>query len=1044
MPYNIAMVSDFFFPQPGGIESHIYQLSQKLLDRGHKVIIITHAYNNRTGIRYLCNGVKAYYVPFFRESTFPLIYSFFPLFRNIVIREEIDIIHGHASLSSFCHEAILHARTMGIRTCFTDHSLFGFADAVSIFTNKLLKFTLSDIDHVICVSHTCKENTVLRAALDPHMVSVIPNAIVAENFRPDPSKASQDTITIVVVSRLFYNKGIDLLIATIPRICSLYSNVKFIIAGSGPKAIDIEQMREKNMLQDRVEMLGSIRHEDVRDVMVRGHIYLHPSLTEAFGTVLVEAASCGLYVVCTRVGGVPEVLPPHMTIFSEPEEDDLVSATSRAINALKEKRIRTDSFHNEIKTMYSWSDVAERTERVYDRICSTDIHPLIDRLKKYYGCGRWAGKLFCFLVATDYLLLFVLRWILPDAMPITLPLLHNGYKKQNTTLCSCNACKEQEKVLRECRKRTIKNPRISKKVVFVCIGWFLVIYILHKISSIKVNHKIWDPYEILGISMDSSEKEIRKRYKKLSLKLHPDKVQINGTQTRESVESFTYLQTSLTDEDIRRNYIEYGHPDGKQDFSIGIALPKWIVETKNNYYVLGVYAIAFGFALPYYVGKWWYGNKLYTKDGIHTKSAERFFKEIEEIMTPKKLELLISQSQEYKFLTGFENELENIEKKILSKDSKYKLHTQKDLSYRKAYLLFYAHFHRINLKSFKLKKEQISLLQLALVLQSGLLSICLVYGFLQPILYIMELSQVIVQAIPFNGSPLLQLPCISKKIAKEIVKKVGHPITVQQFLEIPEEKRRALLSSYTDDEYSLIINVASKIPVLDIVYSSFKVPGSNFIPPDSIVQFIFKARCIFLGEDVQEIIKSDIENETDDDEIDFLLKRKKTKNSQAPSVPYAHVPFYPTKHRPKWWVFVVDIKQDRIVVPPISITNIDKHVRTFRVSFQAPSQTGSYTFQVQVKSDTYIGTDIKKNIEFKVEENIVLKNASSNASNIIHKKKFLRNQIKNLSDLQETNKNDSQDTSSYDNDTSDDSSLDDDYESHSVYNSSTTDSDTTS
>ncbi|QSL66445.1 hypothetical protein MERGE_000825 [Pneumocystis wakefieldiae] len=393
------MVSDFFFPQPGGIESHIYQLSQKLLDRGHKVIIITHAYNDRMGIRYSGNGVKVYYVPFFviyRESTFPLIYSFFPLFRNIVIREEIDVIHGHASLSSFCHEAILHARTMGIRTCFTDHSLFGFADAVSIFTNKLLKFILSDIDHVICVSHTCKENTVLRAALDPHMVSVIPNAIVAENFCPDPSK------------------GVDLLIATIPRICSLYSDVKFIIAGSGPKAIDIEQMREKYMLQDRVEMLGSIRHEDVRDVMVRGHIYLHPSLTEAFGTVLVEAASCGLYVVCTRVGGVPEVLPPHMTIFSEPEEDDLVSATSRAIDALKEKRIRTDSFHNEIKTMYSWTDVAERTERVYDCICSTDVHPLIDRLKKYYGCGMWAGKLFCFLVAIDYLLFVILCWILPD------------------------------------------------------------------------------------------------------------------------------------------------------------------------------------------------------------------------------------------------------------------------------------------------------------------------------------------------------------------------------------------------------------------------------------------------------------------------------------------------------------------------------------------------------------------------------------------------------------------------------------------------------
>lgn len=157
MPYNIAMVSDFFFPQPGGVESHIYQLSTKLIDRGHKVIIITHAYEGRTGVRYLTNGLKVYHVPFlviYRATTFPTVFSFFPVFRNIVIREQIEIVHGHASLSSLCHEAILHARTMGLRTVFTDHSLFGFADAASILTNKLLKFTLSDVDHVICVSHT--------------------------------------------------------------------------------------------------------------------------------------------------------------------------------------------------------------------------------------------------------------------------------------------------------------------------------------------------------------------------------------------------------------------------------------------------------------------------------------------------------------------------------------------------------------------------------------------------------------------------------------------------------------------------------------------------------------------------------------------------------------------------------------------------------------------------------------------------------------------------------------------------------------------------
>ncbi|KAL9111685.1 MAG: hypothetical protein Q9227_003959 [Pyrenula ochraceoflavens] len=463
MPYNIAMVSDFFFPQPGGVESHIYQLSTKLIDRGHKVIVITHAYEGRTGIHYLTNGLKVYHVPFlviYRESTMPTVFSFFPIFRNIIIREQIEIVHGHQSLSSFCHEAILHARTMGLRTVFTDHSLFGFADAGSILTNKLLKFTLSDVDHVICVSHTCKENTVLRASLDPLMVSVIPNAVVAENFQPlgygpkagdthsrSPSAkrtlskrlGPEDTIIIVVVSRLFYNKGTDLLIGAIPRILAANPNVRFVIAGSGPKAIDLEQMLERRVLQDKVELLGPVRHEEVRDVMVRGHIYLHPSLTEAFGTVLVEAASCGLYVVCTQVGGIPEVLPPNMTTFAKPEEVALVEATGKAIRELRNGKVRTDRFHDQVKMMYSWTDVASRTERVYDGItgaipeeefyglqpgggwsaargrAGVQSYALIDRLKRYYGCGIWAGKLFCLCVVVDYLIFLFLEVWAPRA-----------------------------------------------------------------------------------------------------------------------------------------------------------------------------------------------------------------------------------------------------------------------------------------------------------------------------------------------------------------------------------------------------------------------------------------------------------------------------------------------------------------------------------------------------------------------------------------------------------------------------------------------------
>ena len=54
---------------------------------------------------------------------------------------------------------------------------------------------------------------------------------------------------------------------------------------------------------------------------MRGQIFLNTSLTEAFGMSLIEAASAGLLVVSTRVGGVPEVLPPWMCLLAAPDED---------------------------------------------------------------------------------------------------------------------------------------------------------------------------------------------------------------------------------------------------------------------------------------------------------------------------------------------------------------------------------------------------------------------------------------------------------------------------------------------------------------------------------------------------------------------------------------------------------------------------------------------------------------------------------------------------------------------------------------------------
>lgn len=117
--HNICMVSDFFYPNMGGVESHIYQLSQCLIEKGHKVVIVTHAYGRRKGVRYLTNGLKVYYLPLqvmYNQSTATTCFHSLPLMRCVFVRERITVVHAHSSFSAMAHDALFHAKTMGLNT----------------------------------------------------------------------------------------------------------------------------------------------------------------------------------------------------------------------------------------------------------------------------------------------------------------------------------------------------------------------------------------------------------------------------------------------------------------------------------------------------------------------------------------------------------------------------------------------------------------------------------------------------------------------------------------------------------------------------------------------------------------------------------------------------------------------------------------------------------------------------------------------------------------------------------------------------------------
>lgn len=375
----------------------------------------------------MTSGLKVYYLPikvFYNQCILPTMICNIPILRNIFIREQIQIVHGHSAFSALAHEAMQIGTLMGLRAIFTDHSLFGFADLSAVFTNKFLQISLSFSNHCICVSHTGKENTVLRARVKASNVSVIPNAVNAAQFTPNPinrASSNSDIITIVIVSRLVYRKGIDLLAGIIP--CFKENrNINFIIAGDGPKRELLEEIREKNNMQDRIQMLGALEHSDVRDVLTCGHIFLNTSLTEAYCMAIVEACSVGLHIVSTKVGGVPEVLPESLNvILAQPDVPSLIAALDTTIDKIKRFRkgisskdeitcpFRTNQI---VSNLYNWNDIAIRTEKIYKKVLDEPAQTLKGIMRNIIS--RSGVYLYLLVVTLCHLILKFMDWFYPS------------------------------------------------------------------------------------------------------------------------------------------------------------------------------------------------------------------------------------------------------------------------------------------------------------------------------------------------------------------------------------------------------------------------------------------------------------------------------------------------------------------------------------------------------------------------------------------------------------------------------------------------------
>ncbi|KAJ2360890.1 secretory subunit, partial [Coemansia sp. RSA 2607] len=168
------------------------------------------------------------------------------------------------------------------------------------------------------------------------------------------------------------------------------------------------------------------------------------------------------------------------------------------------------------------------------------------------------------------------------------------------------------------RKPKTKSNLPTIKLGLILLGWALIFLLSYKVKNTEIKEgEKWDPYEILGIDIGEKEEVITRSYRKLSLKWHPDKVSNDMKEKAgEMMAEINRAYKTLTNAEARENYEKYGNPDGMQTQSMGIALPRILVEAHTSPFVLLLYGLMFGFVMPFYVGRWWYNSTRYQKDGI--------------------------------------------------------------------------------------------------------------------------------------------------------------------------------------------------------------------------------------------------------------------------------------------------------------------------------------------------------------------------------------------------------------------------------------------